>query len=415
MRTALRQGRVRSTTLCSLLLVACATARTPTEPRPRPKAEAPDLEALHPCDPIASREPFATDGGVCGDGVRGQRCELHRINACGEYSEFVNCEAPEICEASDLGGATCASVGLSGSGLECAPGCQWFDDRHCDACPRRPGVKCEALGLPKAATSHTFAVAPGGTVAVLTIDDKMKVRLLISRGGKLVRTLTPSSSHDPRHLVAIDTERFVYVTEEYVQGTTNSERIIAVPFSAREGVGKPIVLLEAKDVRVQATGVVDGVPLVVSFIAGPGAPAWDVHALSSQGTAMELPAGRVLVAFLRFTPELAMRRDPSGTTIVALPNNGGFCQASVVHRSADGGVRPTSGVTTLESEQLGTITAAQEGSHCRATWKHPDGSVTTLGQRPPAMQGVEDWKRPGAMWLGERQGVLLTVDPLEFR
>ena len=102
MPTSLRQGRVRSTTLCSLLLVACATARTPTEPRPRPKAEAPDLEVRHPCDPIASREPFATDGGVCGDGVRGQRCELHRVNACGEFSEFVSCEAPELCEASDL-------------------------------------------------------------------------------------------------------------------------------------------------------------------------------------------------------------------------------------------------------------------------------------------------------------------------
>lgn len=31
------------------------------------------------------------------------------------------------------------------------------------------------------------------------------------------------------------------------------------------------------------------------------------------------------------------------------------------------------------------------------------------------MQGVEAWMRSGAMWLGERQGVLLTVDPLEFR
>lgn len=413
MGTSHRQGRVRSFPLFSLLLIACATARTPAEPSAAPKS--PDLEARYPCDPIGSSEPIATDGGVCGDGVRGQRCELHRVNACGRFSESVSCEAPEVCEANDLGGATCATIGLSGSGLECAPGCQWFDDRHCDACPRRPGVQCQALGLPKAATSHTFAVAPGGTVAVLSVDDAMKVKLFISRAGRVIRTLTPLPSHDPRHLLAIDIDRFVYVTQEYAQGTTNSERVIAVPFSARDGVGKPIELFKARDVRVQAAGVVDGVPLVVSIIAGPSGPAWEVHAVSPKGTSMELPEGRVLVAFLRFTPELAILRGASGTTVVALPNNGGVCQAAVVQHSADGAVRSLSVGSTFESEQLGTITSGLEGSHCRATWKHPDGTITTLGQRPPPMQGVEDWKRPGAMWLGERQGVLLTVDPLEFR
>ena len=403
----LRQGRVRSLPLFGLLLLACATSRPP-QPRPAPAPPVQDFEARHPCDPIGSVEPLPSDGGVCGDGVRGQRCELHRVNACGTFSESVSCSAPELCEANDLGGATCASIGLSGAGLACAPGCQFFDDRRCDACPRRPGVQCQPLGLAKSVQPHTFAVSPGGAVAVLSVDDAMKTRLFISQAGRLIKTLTPLANHDPRHLVALDSGRFAYVVEEYEKGV--ARRIVVVPFSARDGLGKPISLLEAQDVRVQATDVVDGVPLVVSFTAGP-APAWDVHALSPKGMSMPLPEGRVLVAFLRFTPELAIRRDASGTTVVvSLPNNGGACRASVVTRGPDGAVRPAFG-----PEQLGTITESEEGARCRATWKHPDGAVTTLGQRPPPMQGVEDWKRAGAMWLGERQGVLLTVDPLEFR
>lgn len=395
-----------------LLLVACVSTRRPVEPR-SPARPPPELEGRLPCDPVATREPITTDGGVCGDGVRGQRCELFRMNACGSLSEAVHCEAPEVCEAGDLGGATCASIGLSGTGLACAPGCQFLDDTHCDACPRRPGVTCQTLGLPKGLSAHTFAVAPDGTVAALTIDAAMKVRLQVSRNGRVVRSLTPLAQHDPRHLVAIDAERFAYVTEEY-EGSS-AQRVVAVPFSARTGVGAPIELFKARDVRVQAAASVDGVPLVVSFIAGPGAPQWDVHALSREGRAMDLPEGRLVVAFLRFTPELAVLRSQSGTTVVSLPNNGGTCQAVVVHRTPDGVVQPVPGGERIESGQLGTITSALEGSHCRATWKHPDGTLTVLGQRPPPMQGVEDWKHVGSKWLGERQGVLLTVDPLEFR
>lgn len=400
--------------ISGLLLAACVSTRTPAELRVPPASPPPQVEARHPCDPIATREPIATDGGVCGDGVRGQRCELFRTDACGTSSEAVRCEAPELCEGNDLGGATCATIGLSGTGLACAPGCQFFDDSRCDACPRRPGVTCQTLGLPKGLTAHTFSVAPDGVVAALTIDDAMKVRLHILRNGRLVRSLSPLPKHDPRHLVAIDAERFVYVTEEYGQDT-RSERVVAVPFSARTGVGAPIELLKASDVRVQAAAVVDGVPLFVSFIAGSAPPQWNVHALSREGRSMELPEGRLLVAFLRFMPELAVLRDHTVTTIVALPNNGASCQAVVVQRGPDGVVQPLSGGPQFQSDQLGTITSGLEGSHCRATWKHPDGTVTVLGQRPPPMQGVEDWKHVGSKWLGERQGVLLTVDPLEFR
>lgn len=404
-------ARVRSLWSLTLLLMACVTvppAREVPAPRPLPREE-----PRHACDPAGSREPVATDGGVCGDGRRGQRCQSIRVFGCGMNSESLSCEAPEVCDEGDLGGATCQTIGLSGNGLRCGSGCAMFDHTGCDACPRRPGVRCQPLGLQKTMTPHTFAVAPGGAVAVLNITDSGSVTLAISERGEVIKVLKPLAGHDPRQLVAVAPGRFVYVTETYDAVSTKSDRVVAVPFSAREGLGKPIEVLRQGDVRVQAATVVEGVPLVITFTAGRW-DSWSVHALTASGTPRPLPEGRTFVVFARFTPELAILREKAGTTIVSLPNNGGACVASVRRDDTAAPLR-SSGASSFEHPDFGTLSAAPEGARCRARWTHPDGTVTLLGQVPPPMQGVEDWQRDGAGWLGERQGVLLTVDPLEFR
>jgi hypothetical protein len=350
--------------------------------------------------------PVETDGGVCGDGRRGDRCHLLKTFGCGTDGERLVCEASELCDTNDLGGATCASLGLSGDGLRCGPGCNSFDDSACDACPRRPGVRCAPLGLRKRVNVHTFTVAPGGAVGLISIDDAVKTRLIISERGAVVKTLSPLQGHEPRWLVPLAPGRFAYVVEE-------GSAVVVVPFS-RDGVGKPVELTRQENVRVQAATVVEGLPLVVTFVAGAW-DTWEVHALSPSGAPVPLPEGKTLVAFVRFMPELAVRRDATGvTTIVTVPVNGGTCVASIPTRGTSGPPR-SQGVTHLETAALGVVNAAEEGGRCRATWQHPDGSVTALGSRPPPMQGVEDWRRDGAAWVGERHGVLLTVDPLEYR
>lgn len=360
-----------------------------------------------PCDPAGERIPLPSDGGVCGDGIRGQRCFLSRVFGCGNDSEQVICEAPEVCEANDLNGATCETVGLSGSGLRCA-GCQGFDDSACDACPRRPGVQCQPLGVLGGASLHAFTVAPGGSVGLLAIDDQGRVKLHVAERGRVVKTMAPRPGHDPRHLVAVAKDRFVYLVESYVAGTTRSEAVLAVPFSARGGVGQPIEIVRLPDVRVQAATVTDGVPLVLTFQAGPHR-VLDVHALSASGAPMPLPENRAMIVAARFTPEFAILRRGDQTLQVTRPNNLGACATEAGLRTGDGPLvrAPTS--------TAGTVVAVPDGSSCRVTWTVPDGTVTVLGGGPPPMQGVTDWKREGSMWLGLRQGFLLTVDPLEYR
>ncbi len=164
--------RHSTASLLALALAACSGAHEPgadggqeidssldAAPRADTGPSACSVRAAPVCEPGPA---------VCGNGVADSCPECHR---CGDAGV---CCTPrsEPCDGSDLGGATCASVGYGGGTLACEPGCT-FAVRGCDPCNHDPRIAAcrRAGGSDGGASSLALATAADGTVALAWVTN----------------------------------------------------------------------------------------------------------------------------------------------------------------------------------------------------------------------------------------------------
>ncbi|HLK10509.1 MAG TPA: DUF1566 domain-containing protein [Candidatus Binatia bacterium] len=104
--------------------------------------------------------------------INTRRCVTSTVPACGNGVK----DGPEECDGTDLGGATCASLGFTGGGtLACTPGCG-FDVSGCrsQAFPATGQTTCWDSGgsmIPCAGTGHDGDTRAGATLAYVDNGD----------------------------------------------------------------------------------------------------------------------------------------------------------------------------------------------------------------------------------------------------
>jgi hypothetical protein len=117
--------------------------------------DAPATEVGGPCP--AAEAPFPACGSLCGNGIR---------DTCAGYSGVEGGASPvsEVCDGTDLAGASCTSLGYKGGTLKCGAWCD-FDTTTCDPC--EAGGKILSCG-----DVNVDAVAPT-SLALATTDTEI--------------------------------------------------------------------------------------------------------------------------------------------------------------------------------------------------------------------------------------------------
>lgn len=118
------------------------------------------------CPARIVREPASCPTQICGNGRIDDRClRLPPPGRMRGGEGGGGGEAPESCDGSALGGASCTSLGFSGGTLRCSGVCS-FDVSGCQACAHGPGLLgCQRadlnIGAEYPAGSFPFALAAG--------------------------------------------------------------------------------------------------------------------------------------------------------------------------------------------------------------------------------------------------------------
>jgi hypothetical protein len=128
------------------------------------------------CTPVVIGSVCQGDGGVCGDGVL-QSCEV-----CGGTKDEggdtdtspPQCEiTSEPCDAENLDGQTCSSLGFAGGDLTCDEWCG-FDIRDCGSCLASPQViECRQPRVDVVSVHDLELATDGETIAAAWIGDRL--------------------------------------------------------------------------------------------------------------------------------------------------------------------------------------------------------------------------------------------------
>lgn len=359
-----------------------------------------------PCLPFTTRRPVPVDGGVCGDGLAGGPCEeleTHSCHAEQRGTERVCHPYAETCDGPDLRGSTCESVGLSGMGLRCLPGCNDFDSSRCDRCPRRPGVRCVELPLPSDTFAFRTLEAPSGDVAILGITEGRVAFHLKPRLGP-ARQVKARHGFDPREFTVAGADVFL------AAGALPDGQFVVAPVSVRDGLGEVRGVPLPPGSTMASLVTVNGVAWLLT--RAPSSRVVAMVPLDAKASVLAMPHDVPVVA-----GAIAGVGGPAGTTIVELrqeppgyPQFGCELEATL----ADGGAargRFVEGAPVLDLGPLGQVRATRTDAGCDARWELR-GSIsrlTTASSPPPRMHGVDGWSRTTVGWVGHRQGLLLFV------
>jgi hypothetical protein len=112
---------------------------------------------------------FTCHEGVCGNGMREYMdicngvCPMDLFCSWRPRPDLGACcyEVGELCDGSDLGGATCQSLGYAGGNLQCGNWCGW-DASRCDDCAPDPHVTACRAAPVDAARAVALALANNG-------------------------------------------------------------------------------------------------------------------------------------------------------------------------------------------------------------------------------------------------------------
>lgn len=122
--------------LCGLLLGSCCDCPAPQGGEGETCFPNDTCEVGLSCVGGRCEAPSADCGnGVCDGDESSQSCpEDCGSESCGNGTIDVDTDPTEVCDGSDLGGATCASLGYRGGTLVCATNCAALDETDCNNC-----------------------------------------------------------------------------------------------------------------------------------------------------------------------------------------------------------------------------------------------------------------------------------------
>jgi hypothetical protein len=157
---------------------------------------------------LGTARSTAAFGTLCGNGQR----DAYTVS-CGDLNNFGPCSCTaEVCDGSDLGGATCASLGYAQGQLGCSHDCM-FDPSGCSACPPLDAhlVACKPLSS-----------SVGGSLRVAASDKEIALAWTTDKGVSFQRL--------DADLGPVGTPVDLFTTPAQVTVNTTVEGVAAAPF-----------------------------------------------------------------------------------------------------------------------------------------------------------------------------------------
>lgn len=394
-----------------LSLLSCKTPSPAAAPRP--------LEALHPCDPGGATSLFVPDAGRCRDDGDLSTCPAH----CGDgQRQWVLCErritvpcgAPaidetscrelaDVCDGTNLGEGSCASLGFRGGQLRCRYDCAGYDTSACDHCPATPGASCFQV---EGAEMTVQAVAPMGVDGVLAavIDASDDRQLIWFRDGRPARKIGWPHG-DVVDL--IDTRAGAVVLSTSAQGpelfnvaASGAVNPSKLPADLREGCSR---LLEAST----------GTPVILSDPSCGGTQR--AAMVDASNRAVPLPLGVPLaLAGQRTEPSSGgVMRTESAVTVLELVSVNDECQLSV-WSGAEGRSHALAREASVEVQlgEAGAFTSSGKG--CGGVWRAGTRSVSLEVPPAPVVPEVllDGWQRWGKRrWMAVAGQTIVLLPP----
>lgn len=305
------------------------------------------------CSPIASSVPPACGASLCGNGVV-DTCTIPSACNPGPIFDSGICtrSVTESCDGTNLGGASCASLGFAGGTLACATTCN-YDARGCVTCANGSRI-LQCKELVDCAPVQSFALAAlGQTLAAAWVTGNPAPGTV--RFGLFAPDLSP-------------------VSLENITGITDGVRVAlaATPSGWILAVERSTVGLEV--IALQASGAVSG---PAKIVAGGTVPV-----MAPRGDSASVSGGPLLVW-----------SEPAGSRVAVLVASDASFQTSPVRVSSGDVVEPQfsggtfTGDAFLYGERTNGVTITRLAL---------DGTIAAVHQ--PANSSTE---YPQLAWLGD--------------